>query len=86
MTNQVKDSIDYTLMALGTAIGVRDIESVLGIIILSVQIILAIWKVGVKVHEHWKARQLDEITKDVEELTTTLEDMKGGIDNGKGDD
>ena len=60
----------------GVAVSLPLIESILGIIILCVQIILILWKLGYKIYQLIKQKKYDEIQN-------TLEDAKGELENLK---
>ena len=60
----------------GVAVSLPLIESILGIIILCVQIILILWKFGYKIYKLIKQKKYDEIQN-------TLEDAKGELENLK---
>lgn len=76
MDLKVYNSIENATIALGVAFGISNIESVLGIILLSLQVGLILWKVGYKVYLRIKYKQLDKIQKDIEDAMTELEQIK----------
>ena len=76
MDLKVYNSIENATIALGVAFGISNIESVLGIILLSLQVGLILWKVGYKVYLRIKYKQLDKIQKDIEDAMNELEQIK----------
>ena len=76
MDLKVYNSIENATIALGVAFGISNIESVLGIILLSLQVGLILWKVGYKVYLRIKYKQLDKIQKDTEDAMNELEQIK----------
>lgn len=78
------DKIENALMILATSIGIMEIESILGIILLSFQVLLLIIKYGanvyhaikkfiIKIKDLFKKQKYDELDEAVEELTEELE-------------
>lgn len=76
MDLKIYNSIENATIALGVAFGISNIESVLGIILLSLQVALILWKVGYKVYLRIKYKQLDKIQKDIEDAMDELEQIK----------
>lgn len=76
MNLKVYNSIENATIALGVMFGISNIESVLGIILLALQVGLILWKVGYKVYLRIKYKQLDKIQKDIEDAMDELEQIK----------
>ena len=76
MDLKIYNTIENTTIASGVAFGISNIESVLGVILLSLQVGLILWKVGYKVYLRIKYKQLDKIQKDIEDAMTELEQIK----------
>ena len=79
------DIIDYTMILTGSIYSLANIEHILGIVILSIQLIWIISKLVYKVIEKIKKREpledLDEDVKDtIEDLTDIYEDLRGEDD------
>ena len=72
--------LEDVLIAGGVAISLPMIESILGIIILSVQVCLILWKAGKKIYEAIKNKKYDEIDDTLKETQDQLEDLKGKED------
>lgn len=66
----------------GTAISLNMIHTVLGIVILSVQVILIIWKAGMRIYNAIKNKNVKEITDTLEDTKDKLTDLKDKT-NGK---
>ena len=58
--------VENTTIALGVAFGISNIQSILGIILLALQVGLILWKVGYKIYLRIKYKQLDNIQDDIE--------------------
>ena len=67
MNLKICNIIENATIALGVAFGITNIESILGIILLVLQVALILWKVGYKVYLRIKYKQLDKIQKDIED-------------------
>lgn len=76
MDLKVYNSIENATIVLGVTFGITNIESVLGIILLAMQVGLILWKVGYKIYLRIKYKQLDKIQKDIEDAMTELEQIK----------
>lgn len=72
--------LEDVLIAGGVAISLPMIESILGIIILSVQVCLILWKAGKKIYQAIKNKKYDEIDDTLKETQDQLEDLKGKED------
>ena len=68
--------LEDVLIAGGVAISLPMIESILGIIILSVQVCLILWKAGKKIYQAIKNKKYDEIDDTLKETQDQLEDLK----------
>lgn len=69
------------LIVLGTYIGISQIESILGIIILCFQIVLIIYKATRKVYYLIKDKQYNQIEDTIKDTIESLEDLKKDNEN-----
>lgn len=69
------------LIVLGTYIGISQIESILGIIILCFQIALIIYKASRKVYYLIKDKQYNQIEDTIKDTIESLEDLKKDNNN-----
>ncbi len=76
--NKVNDCVDYTLISLGTLIGLDNIESILGIIILSIQLLWFICKGCYKIYQLIKAKKFDKIEDVVDDMVDDIDGLKKG--------
>lgn len=76
MNLKLYNLIENTTIFLGIAFGVSNIESILGIILLAMQVGLILWKVGYKIYLRIKYKQLDKIQDDIEKAMDELEQIK----------
>ena len=67
----------------GTAVSLNMIHTVLGIVILSVQVALILWKAGVRIYKAIKNKNIKEITDTLEETQGKLEELKDKTKDGK---
>lgn len=76
MDLKVYNLVENTTIALGVAFSIYNIESILGIILLVMQVGLILWKVGYKIYLRIKYKQLDKIQDDIEKAMNELEQIK----------
>ena len=81
MKHNVLNILEDVTIAGGIAVSLPMIETILGIIILSVQVILIIYKATMKIIELMKKKKYDEIDDALEDTKDQLEDLKDK--NGK---
>lgn len=74
MNKNLSNVIDSVLLVFGFTYALSDIESILGIIILCIQIIWLFSKFFLKVYAKIKNKDYDSIDKDVEDLENELKD------------
>ena len=75
--------IEDVSIGLGVTIGIAQIETILGIIVLVFQIILIIYKCIMKIVEHVKSKNLKEIENDLQETIDDLEKLSDKTKDGK---
>lgn len=75
--DKVSNAIDCTLIALGTTFSLANIQSLLGIIMLAVQLIWILVKLIVKIVETIKKRgNLGELDGDVKDLVDKIGELQ----------
>ena len=67
----------------GVTIGIAQIETILGIIVLAFQIILILYKCGMKIYEHIKNKDVKGIETDLKETIDELENLSDKNKDGK---
>lgn len=80
----MKDKIETfnnVLIPIGAYLGITQIESILGIIILSFQILLILYKGIYSIVMKVKNKNYKEIGNDISKTIEELEDLKGDNDN-----
>ena len=87
MNKNLSNVIDNVLLVFGFTYALSDIESILGIIILCIQIIWIFSKFFIRVYTKIKNKDYDSIDKDVEDLENGLKDKidstkKGSEEHG----
>lgn len=78
MNNTLISYIDYGLLTIGVTWGLDNVESALGVIILVIQLIWLLIKLGAKIYAYFKGtlteeevdHAVTEITKELEKLDT----------------
>lgn len=76
MKHNVLNILEDVTIAGGVAIGISTIETILGIIILSVQILIILYKATMKIIELVKKKKYDEIDDALEDTKDQLDDLK----------
>ena len=69
------DKLENALILVGASFGIQQIETILGVVILSLQCILILYKMGYKVYLKIKEKKYDEIDDVVEEGIDNIEDL-----------
>ena len=80
MPKTLSNIVDCVLIAFGVTISIETIESILGVIILVIQIVWIITKLIINIYEKIKAKQYDQIEQDVNDAIENLNhlhDTKG---------
>lgn len=76
MLNRVLlDKLENALLLVGSYLGLSQIESILGIVILSFQVVLVLYKMGYKLYEKIKNKKFDEVDDVIKEGVDELEDL-----------
>ena len=80
--------VDNALIAIGLAFAISDIESILGIIILIVQLVWILAKAIVRIYHAVKEKNGKEVTDSIKDLSDDLTDLKNNLPSQKkeGDD
>lgn len=76
--------LEDVLIAGGVTISLTMIQTILGIIILSVQILLILWKAGKRIYLAIKNKKVDDVDDALEDAKGELESLKNKT-NGKQD-
>lgn len=77
MKNSILSYVDYGLLAVGVTWGLENVESALGILILIIQLVWLLCKLGVKLYNYFKGIITeDETAKSIEEITKELEELR----------
>lgn len=80
MLNKLNVIEDVTICA-GVSFGITQIETILGIVILSIQILLIVGKGAYKVYQYWKNKQIEKIPETVNNTVDELNDLKDDYGN-----
>ena len=70
-------------IALGVAISIEQIETILGIIILVIQIVWILWKCGVSIYNKIKEKRYSEIGEDIKQVQDELSNLKDQVTKDK---
>ena len=71
------DTVENVLIVAGIAVSLEQIYTILGIVILAVQIILIITKTVIKVIEYVKTKKTDDAVKAIEDAQKEIENVTG---------
>lgn len=74
--------MEDVLIGVGLAVSIEQIQTILGIVILSFQIVLIIVKTGMKIYQKIKDKKYSEIEQDIEDAKKEIEDVTNK-NNGK---
>lgn len=67
--------IEDVLIVGGVALSLTNIYTIMGIVLLSFQIVLILVKAGIKIYQHIKNGKMDEAVKDIEDAQKEIEDV-----------
>lgn len=73
--NNKTNIVDSVLITIGTLFGITEIESLMGVIVLCVQILWICIKCGIKVVEHIKNKDTKKAITEIDETITTITDL-----------
>ena len=79
----ITNILEDVSIVFGVTIGIAQIQTILGIIVLSFQIILIIYKCVVRIYKHAKEKDLKGIENDLEETIDALENLQDKNEDGK---
>ena len=79
----ITNILEDVSIVFGVTIGLSQIQTILGIIVLAFQCILIIYKCCVRIYNHAKKKDLDGIEQDLEETIDALENLSDKDKNGK---
>lgn len=79
---KVLDRIEDVSILVGSAIGLSQIQTLLGIIILIFQLAIIIYKCVIKIIEHFKNKNYKQVVEELEKTKEELEKLKEGNNNG----
>lgn len=73
------EKIENGLIVLASLFGLANMESILGIIILAFQIVIILYKFGVKIYNKIKKKEYDILLEDIEQATSELKQLQDEI-------
>lgn len=73
------EKIENGLIALASLFGLANMESILGIIILAFQLVIILYKFGVKIYNKIKKKEYDSLLEDIEQATSELKQLQDEI-------
>lgn len=71
--------MEYVSIALGVSISIEQIETILGIVILCVQVLWVLTKGIIAIVKKIKEKRYTEIKDDIDTMTTELNDIKDNV-------
>lgn len=78
-------TFENVLATLGMTIGLSQMESILGIIILVIQLIFILWRSGLAIYEKIKHKKLNDVTDILENTSKDIIDIYNQITTKKED-
>ena len=75
MTKSINNIIDYSLISLGVVFSAQNIESIIGILLMCIQVVWLIAKMILKIKNHIKNKQFDKIDDTIEETIKDIEEV-----------
>ena len=78
---QITNIIEDVLIASGIAISLADIQQILSIIILVLDVVWILTKLGIKIYQHAKNKDIQAIADDIKESKDELEQLNNGLSN-----
>lgn len=79
----ITNILEDVSIVFGVTIGLSQIQTILGIVVLAFQCILIIYKCVVNIVKHAKSKDTDAIQKDLEETIDALENLSDKDKDGK---
>lgn len=79
MNTKITNTIDYALLALGATWGLDNIESMLGIIVLTIQILWLLAKFIVKLIQVAKTSTIENVTENLDKLDKDVDEIIDSI-------
>lgn len=86
MDKETANGVDICLIAFGTLFGISDVKSILGIIILVVQIVWVTLKVVFAIRDHVKKKDAKGIVDDAKQYADDLTEIYNNVDKKKEED
>lgn len=81
LVNNYINTFEDALIILGASIGISNLDTILGIIVLSFQIILILWKFGYKVYNLVNKKKYDKIDDAIKEVIEEVDELKDRKDD-----
>lgn len=81
MNNKIFNTCNYSVDAIGGAYGLANIQTILGIIVLSLTIFNVLFNMVYKIIKHIKNRQIEAILEDINEAKEELKEVQNGTRN-----
>lgn len=78
------NAIENVLIVGGVALSIENIESLLGVILLGVQIFLILWKLGYALYKRIKNKDYKGVEEDVQNSIKSLKDLEDGLKDRNG--
>lgn len=76
---KILDKFENGLVGVGLTIGIANIKDILGIVLIALQGVIILYKVGVSIYKKVKARKYDDILADLDKAQKELEELKNSL-------
>lgn len=75
----ILDKFENVLVGVGLIIGIANIKDILGFVLILLQVVIILYKVGVSIYKKVKARKYDDILADLDKAQKELEELKNSL-------
>ncbi len=81
---KIQNVFEDVIIGMGITVSLLDLQQILSIILLCIDVLLILWKIGVKIYNDIKNKKFDNIEKDLKDGRDELEQITHKEDSGKG--
>lgn len=82
----ILDKIENALVGVGLTIGIANIEDILGLVLITLQVAIILYKAGVSIYKKVQARKYDDILAELDKAKKELEELKNSLPDKEGHD
>lgn len=82
---KIQNVFEDVIIGMGITVSLLDLQQILSIILLCIDVLLILWKIGVRIYNDIKNKKFDNIEKDLKDGRDELEQITHKEDSGKGE-